>query len=124
MNTGVDLAPSAARQAADNGFVDISNPDGQYLQIDIDITVNAGGLGSVTPTIYAKDPITGGRYPLLAGAALAAVAKSTMRIGPGLPVTANVSANDVVPKDLSIGFVHGAGGPITYSARAVLTGSH
>lgn len=124
MNVGVDVAPSAARQAANDGFVDISNPDGQAVQVDVDVTVNAGGLGSVTVTLYAKDPLTGGRYPLLASAALAAVAKTTIQIGPGLPVTANVSANAVAPKDLSIGFVHGAGGPITYSARAQLTGSH
>lgn len=124
MNVGVDVGPSAARTAASDGFIDVSNPDAQYASLEIDITVNAGGLGSVTPTIYAKDPATGGRYPLLVGAALAAIAKATIKLGPGLPVTANVSANEITPKDISIGFVHGAGGPITYSARLVLTGSH
>lgn len=124
MNVGVDLAPSGQRVAANDGFIDISNPDGQTVAVDIDITANAGGLGSLTVSIYAKDPLTGGRTLLLASAALAAVAKSSIQVGPGLPATANVSANAPAPKDLSIGFVHGAGGPIVYSARARLIGSH
>jgi hypothetical protein len=124
VNLGVDLAPSKARSAADDGNVDVSNPDGQGCHLIIDPTVNAGGLGSIQVTIQGKDPLSGKKYTILQSAVLTALATVVLRVGAGLPVSANLSANDVLPKDLSINFVHGAGGPITYTARLELIGSH
>jgi hypothetical protein len=124
VNLGLDLAPSKARTQADDGSVDVSNPDGQACHLIIDPTVNAGGLGSIQVTIQGKDPLSGKKYTILQSAVLTALATIVLRVGAGLTAAANLVANDVLPKDLTVSFAHGAGGPITYTARLELIGRH
>lgn len=71
---------------------------------------------SVTPRIDAWDDASGAWWTLLTGAALATVIKNILRVGPGMPVTANVSANDGLPDRLRLDFSHSNANSITYSA--------
>lgn len=75
---------------------------------------------AVTVTISGKDPLNGGLYTILASAALGAVARTVLRIGPGLPVTANVSANDILPEQIRIAPTHGDADSATYSISITL----
>lgn len=125
MNVGVDVAPSATRTGAGSADFDvpISNPDGQFARLVVDVTAR-NAPGALVVTIQRRDPLTGKKITILASASLAAVGTVELKVGPGLPVTANLSANDVMPKDVNINFAHSGGGDITYAARLDLLGSH
>lgn len=88
---------------------------GGFANIVLDCTVNAGGLGSVTITIKGKDPTSNKYYTLLTGAAVTTVSTNLYAVGPGLPATANVSANAIVPRFIQIVVTANNANPITYS---------
>lgn len=58
---------------------------------------DATSLGTITAQIEANDPYTGVDTIILLGNALAVNSGAYHRVGPGLPITAGVSANDLVP---------------------------
>lgn len=113
MNTYQEVAPSAVRSAS--WASRHSNVQGRACHLIIDITA-VPGIDTVTATIRGIDKSSGKTYALLASAALVATGTTVLKIGPGLPVSANASANDVLPKDIEINFAHSAGGNFTYSA--------
>lgn len=121
MNNQVDILPSASRTATPTA-TRVTNPDCKFAHVVLDVTVNAGGLGSITLSIYGRDKASGKRYLLLASAAVTAVATTIYKIGPGLTAAANAVANDVVPKELEIEVVHGNANPIAYSVGLNLIG--
>lgn len=86
-----------------------------YLEVTVDLTVNAGGLGSITVLIEGYDPGKDGFYTLLQSAALTAVAFTKYTVGPGLPVTANVSANNPLPEKIRVTITANNANPVTYS---------
>lgn len=55
------------------------------------------GASAITVTIQGKDPVSGSYYTLLTSASLTASTFSVLSVYPGLAVSANVSANDVLP---------------------------
>lgn len=75
---------------------------------------------SVTVTVSGVDRVSGKIYTLLAGAAITGVSTQVLKIGPGLPVTANVSANEWVPPVIRITATHGDTDSITYSIGAMV----
>ena len=75
---------------------------------------------SVVPRIDYFDDASGTWTTLLTGAAITTVSKVILRVGPGMPVTANVSANDGLPDRLRVDITHGNGNSITYSVGAHL----
>ena len=77
---------------------DQTNINGRGLIVVLDMTVNAGGSGSVTLTIQGKDAASGKYYTLLAGAAVVSVVTNVYTVYPGAPVTTNVSANAPLPR--------------------------
>jgi hypothetical protein len=113
-NRAVALMPSAA-QTTTQTSADQANPNGLMLQVILDLTVNAGGLGSITLTIQGKDPASGKYYTLLAGAAVTAVSTVVYRVGPSLTAAANAVANDFVPAVFRIVVTANNANPVTYS---------
>lgn len=81
------------------------------LHLVIDITALAGTAPTLTVTIQGKDPISGKYYTLLASAVLAAVATTVLRVYPGGPVTANLAANDALPRIWRVITAIGGGTP-------------
>jgi len=75
---------------------------------------------AVTPRIDFFDDASGTWTTMLTGAVIATVSKVVLRVGPGMPVVANVSANDGLPDKLRLDFGHGNANSITYSASAHL----
>lgn len=96
---------------------DQTNPGWRGLKVVIDITANAGGLGSATVTIQGKDKASGKYYTILQSAALAAVATTVLTVFPGAAVAANLSANDQLPEVFRI-IAAGNANPITYTVGA------
>lgn len=117
-NAGKVIFPSAARTAASLNSADQINLAGNSIHCTLDTT--AFTSGTVTMTIQGKDPASLKYYTLIAGAAVVGVSTNVYKVGPGLPVVANVSANDVVPGVWRISIV-GASTPIsTYSVGCSL----
>lgn len=113
-NKGGVLLPSAARTATSVTSSDVINSAGASVVVVLDVTAYTSG--TLTLTIQGKDPASGKYYTLLTGAAVNSISTNVYKIGPGLPVTANVSANDLVPVAWRIS-IAGASTPIaTYSA--------
>lgn len=100
-STSQAVFPSAARTTTQTS-ADIPVPYAREIDVITDQTVNAGSAGSVTVTINGKDPASGKYYPLLVGAAIAAVGTQILKLGLGLPVTANVSADCGIPPVIQI----------------------
>lgn len=86
----------------------------------VDITVIPGSAPSNTYTIQGKDPVSGKTWTLLASAALAAVATTILRVYPGLTASANVTASDVLPSQVTVSASHGNANSVTYSLSYVL----
>jgi len=87
------------------------------LTLVIDITA-VTSTPSTTFNINRVDSTSGKKVLILASAAQAAVATITMRVGVGLPVTANVSANEALPSTVEVTAVHGNANSMTYSVSA------
>lgn len=98
---------------------DIDNPDGKYIHVILDTT--AVGSGSLTISIKGKDPASGKYYTLLAGAAVTTNTTNVYKVGPGLPVTSNVSANDILPRTLQILATANNSNPATYTIGYVIS---
>jgi hypothetical protein len=105
---------SAARTTTQTS-PDITIPFAAQIDVILDATVNAGGAGSITLTINAKDPVSGKYYLLLAGAAVVTVSTNVYKIGRSLPVTTNVSANSGIPNVLQFVVTANNANPVTYS---------
>lgn len=91
---GATFLASAARTTTQTG-ADQTNRGHRGIKVVVDTTVF--GTGSVTVTIQGKDETSGKYYTLLASAAIVSVTTTAYTVYPGLPATANVSANDVLP---------------------------
>lgn len=112
---------SAARTATPTA---VTVPVGRHKSVHLVIDVTAAAsTPSVVCTVDAYDPVSGKYYNLLTSAALTesgAPYTRVLKIGPGLPVTANLSANDVLPSTLRVTMTHGDADSITYSVAATL----
>jgi hypothetical protein len=109
---------SAARTALVNG-ADFSTRGYKYLEVEIDITA-VTATPAVTFTVQGKT-LSDVYYTVLASAALAAISVVRLTIGPGLPVTANISANTVLPETMRIAVSVGDTDSATYSVRTRLS---
>jgi hypothetical protein len=99
---------------------DYANGAFRGIKVVVDLTVNGGGLGSITVTIEGKDAASGKYYTLLASAALTAVATTVLTVFPGAPATANVSANDQLPKTFRVKVTANNANPTSYTVGATL----
>lgn len=93
-NIDVAVLASAARTTTQTG-ADTTNYNGRGIKVVLDTT--AATSGSVTLSIQGKDA-NGVYYTILAGAAVTTVSTNVYTVYPGAPATANVSANDFLPR--------------------------
>lgn len=113
-NHELSLATLAA--AAAGATVDFDNPRADGAQIYINVTALGGAPTNVTFTIQGKDPVTGSYYTILAGAAITSAGNQVLRVFPGAPATANVSANDFLPRTWRISWAFTGGTAPTVTA--------
>jgi hypothetical protein len=94
-NYSDNLVPSGTTSTQTN--IQLGNPGSRSLVLVVKVTAGT----SVTVTINAVT-VSGFSYNLLTSAAIASGSTTALTVGPGLPVTANVSANAVVPAYLLV----------------------
>lgn len=100
-NERVTVYPSLSRDAATYN-ADFINPDGNGLDLIIDVTDVGAGPGTVTVTIEGVDPASGKKYTILASAVINATGTTILRVGRGLTASANVVANSHIPKKVNV----------------------
>lgn len=109
---------SAAGATATQNTADYQN--GSYRGVKVVLDMTTVGTGSVTLTIQGKDGASGKYYTLLAGAAVITNSTNVYTVYPSLPATANVSANDVLPKTWRILVTANNANATTYTVGATL----
>jgi hypothetical protein len=105
----------AAHRSAGECALRFRRQPAKFADVIVDVTLNAGGLGSITVDLVGLDPASGKEYLILSSGALTAVATKTLQIGPGLPVAANATQNQDVPAKFRVKVTHNNANPITYS---------
>ena len=116
-NQNLTLLASAARTAT-VASPDQTNFNGCGVHVILDVT--AAGTGSITLTIQGKDPVSNKYYDILAGVAVTTNSTNVYKVYPGLPATANVSANDLLPRTWRVNVTHNNANSITYSVGAAV----
>lgn len=126
-NTITRVSSNAGRFEVYASAARTASPDTQELEVagyrSIHLVVDATaatGSPSVVVTILGVDRVSGKTYTLLASAAITGTGTTILKVGPGLPVSANASANDALPPVIRIAPVHTGGDSITYSVGASL----
>lgn len=112
------LYASAARTATPTA-IEVNTRRFRSLVLVLDATVHATSA-AVTVTVARKDNTSGKYVDILTSASITAVSTNTIRVGLGLPVTANVSANEPLPNVIRITVTHGNANPVTYTVSAHL----
>ena len=98
-NVSITAITSGSRTTTQTS-TDITNTNGRYLHVILDVT--AIGTGSVTLTINGKDATSNKYYPLLVGAAITTNSTNVYRVGPAFAPSVNATANDMIPAILQI----------------------
>lgn len=111
---GTTVYASAARTATPDTMEFELGSDTDELVVVTDMT-GFTATGSLQVTVAGVDRVSGKTWTLIQGASITANGTQVIRVGPSLPVTANVSANDVVPPVIRITATHGNGVSLTYS---------
>jgi hypothetical protein len=112
----VSLAALVGAVASGNS-ADQTNFNGRGVKVVIDITAIAAG--TITVTIKGKDPVSGKYFNMLASTALNATGTTVLTIYPALPASANVSANDVLPRTWRVEYTI-AGATVTATIGAIV----
>lgn len=115
--TTSDLVSGVGATASQTS-ADQTNADARGIKVFIVTT--AIGTGSITVAVQAKDPASGVYVTLLASAAIVTNITGTLTVYPGLPATANVSANDVLPRNWRISVTANNANPANYTVGASL----
>ena len=116
-NMDVAVLPSTVKTATwDSGDIPAYNARAATLTVDATAIVDTP---SVVFTIQGKDA-AGVYFDLLSSAAVVAPGQTTLDLGLGNTVTANVSANKPVPRTLRIVATHADADAITYSVGLCL----
>lgn len=111
------LLASAARTVTTSS-ADQTNNNAKGLHVVLDVT--SAGTGDITLTIEGKDTLSGKYYTLLAGTNVTTNSTNVYKVYPGLPATANVSANDIVPRTYRVTVTANNANTITYSVASLL----
>ena len=81
------------------------------LTVFVNVSAITGTTPTFTVTIQGVDPVSGATTTLLATAALNTTGVHALTIYPGIAVTANVSANTVLPSNWQISWTIGGTTP-------------
>lgn len=103
------LVLSAATASA-NG-ADIDNSSGWAAIFTVDITTITGTTPTATFTVQGKDELSGKYYTILATTALNATGTTVLKVGAGLTASANLVANDLLPRTFRV--ICTTGGTVT-----------
>ena len=95
---------------------DLLNPYGRGVKVVVNTT--AIGTGSITVAVQAKDPGSGVYVTLLASAVIITNVVTVLTVYPGIAVTANVSARDVLPRQWRVSVTANNANPANYSVGA------
>lgn len=98
---------------------DLQNTSHRGVKVVFDVTAVVG-VGSFTVTIQGKDQASGKYYTLLAGAAVTTAVTNVYTVFPGAPATANVSANDQLPKTFRVIATYNSGTSSTFTVGVTL----
>lgn len=99
--------------------VDFDNQEGAGCTLTLDVT-NVG-TGSLSVAIVGITP-QGTTYTIITTAAVVGNGQVQLKVGRGLPVAANISANDQLPRKLRVTFTHNNANPMDYTAGLALHG--
>lgn len=110
---------SSAARTATPAAVEVNTRRFKTLVLVLDVTAIVTAP-SITVAIDRKDNLSGKYINILTSAAITTVSTNTLRVGTGLPATANVSANEPLANVLRITVTHANGNSITYSCSAHL----
>ena len=104
---------SAARTATGNsGEFIFDDPNSLAMaRFTLDITAVSGTTPTLVLTVEAFDPASGKYVTVLASASQNATGTIVLAVGPGLPVTANLSANAPMPRQFRIKWTIGGTTP-------------
>ena len=112
-NMAGTLLASAARTATTSS-ADQTNYNGQAVAVTVNVTA-VPGVETVTPSIEAKDPVSGVYTTILTGAAISGTSTVRLRVGTNITAVANLAAADVLGRTWRITMTHSASGSFTYS---------
>lgn len=119
VETGALITHTAA-SAGVNG-ADQTNYNGRGVKVIIDVTAITGTSPTLTVTLQGKDPTSGKYFTILASAAISTVSTVVLTIFPGATASANVTANDVLPRTFRVISVIGGTTPaVTATVAAVV----
>lgn len=113
MQAQIELLASAARTAEASFEVDDNDMMGGVFILDV--TAGASASDTLTLNIDGYDPVSGKWYTILDSAALQANATTAYTVFPSAPVTANVSANNILPQKFRVVVEKNNATAITYS---------
>lgn len=81
---------------------DFENHCGSGIQVILDVSVKTASPTNLVLKIDGIDPVSGNVYNLLTGAAVTTVSTNVYTVALGAPATANVSANNFIPRKFRI----------------------
>ncbi len=113
------ILPSASRTVLQTGNA-IGTGGRQFLIAVLDLTSVNGVTPGLTLSIEGYDKVSAKWYNILSGAAVVAVSTNVYKVGPGLPATANVSANSCLPGLIRITIAVADADAATYSVGICL----
>jgi hypothetical protein len=115
-NAGMETLLASAVRAATTSTADQVKSINRGVYVFLKVTA-VPGVDTLTVTIQGKD-VDGTYYTILASTASAATGTVTLKVYPGLPNTANVSSNEVLPDLWRVTVTHSAASNFTYSIVA------
>ena len=108
------LLPSASRTTTQTFTMELGDARGAIFILDMTVV----GTGSVTLTINGYDVVSAKSWLSLAGVPVTTNVTNVYKIYQGIPVVANVSANDILPKTIQYVVTANNANPATYSLSA------
>lgn len=118
MQNNVVILPSASRTTTQTNILAV----GDGLGVVAVLNMTNVGTGSVTLSINGYDPVSGGTWLLLAGAAVSTNSTNVYKVYPGLTAAANAVASDVVPSQLQFVVVANNANAAVYTLTANVVG--
>ncbi len=109
--------PAQIAQSGTFTSSDIRNPNCVGVKVVLNVTANAGGLGSLVLKVQGKDKASGTYWDILTSSALTAVATTVFTIAPSIVTSAGVAVRDALPATWRI-TVSGNGNPVSFTIGA------
>lgn len=119
-NADIGAIPGIAGTAATTTQTGSDLENSCYSGVKVVLDMTTVGTGSVTLTIQGKDKTSGKYYTLLAGAPVTTNSTNVYTVYPGITVTANVSAADVLPSNWRVLVTANNANAATYTVGANL----